>query len=698
MNLFAEIVTRYKKTIVLLFLGAALICAGLFVLVKINYNMVDYLPPSAQSTVALDMMSDEFEGVIPNARVMVKDVSVREAIEYKQKLSSIKGVSEVLWLDDTIDVKKPLEMYEVDTVETFYKDNKALFSVAIQKGFEIEVAQSLREVVGENNALSGEAIDIAVLQLATGDEVANALMILLPIVILLLIFASTSWIEPLLYLGAIGISIVINMGTNLIFGQISFMTNSVGPILQLAVTLDYAIFLLHSFDDHRKKGLEPVEAMKAAVKDSFSTILSCAIIAIAGFLALLSMEFRIGADMGLVLAKGVLLSFLSVVVLLPALALLSYKLIDKTKHRPFMPTFRNANRIFSKFAIPAIVIVVIIIAPSFLGQNQTEFVYGKGNVAAVGKVGEEKKEISDTFGEKINMVLLVPRGDVGKEQLMGEELKRIPQVTGLVSYANQVGNVIPHEFLDKKITSQFYSENLSRIILYLDTPEEGPLAFSVVESVMETARSYYGEKAYSTGQSANIYDMKKVVDIDRRVLNLVVIIAVFLVLVVMFKSPILPVILILTIEAAIWLNLSIPYFTGVHINFIGFLVLDTLQLVATVDYGILLTNHYMRNRKTMLQKEAMHKAMGTAFRSILVSAVVLAAAGFTLFATSTNAAVSDIGLLLGRGTLLSLCMVLFLLPGLLKVFDGVIAKTTWRADFYRPNKRSQRAKLSAENN
>lgn len=681
MSGLANLVVEHKKTILVLFIAIAAICAVLQPFVAVNYNMVDYLPPDAQSTKALAIMQEEFATDMPNASVMVKNVSIEEALEYKQKLAEVSGVDSVLWLDDVMDLKEPIETADAGTVEGYYKDGNALYTVTIADGMEQEASDEIRDLIGEGNALAGESPDLATMQQATGAEVGNAMAILLPIIIAILILSSSSWIEPLLFILTIGISILINMGTNIFFGEVSFMTNSVSPILQLAVSLDYAIFLLHSFADNRKKYGDVNEAMRHAIQESASTVAASAATTLFGFLALTFMNFQIGADLGWNLAKGIILSFVTTMVFLPALTLCTFKLIDKTQHRRLMPNFKNVNKAFSKLAISALILVILIIVPAFLGQGQTGFVYGNSSAAQASESGRAKEAIQEEFGQSTIMALLVPRGDVSKELAVGEAIEGLDHVTAVVSYANMVGTAFPPEFLGKDVTGQFYSDNYARIVVYTDTPAEGDIAFDTVEEITAVAESYYGDTVYSVGESANLYDMKNVVQEDNQFVTILAVIAIFLVLLVTFKSGTLPFLLLLTIEAGIWINLAIPYFTGTSINFIGYLVLNTVQLGATVDYAILLTTTYMRNRKIMPQKEAMHQAMGNSFKSILVSSATLATAGFTLYATSSNPAVSDIGLLLGRGTLLSFFMVICFLPALLKMFDKAIAKTTYKAGF-----------------
>lgn len=681
MNRFADFIINRKKLIVTIFIALAAVSLLLQMFVGVNYNMVDYLPADAQSTKALSIMSEEFGSAMPNASVMVKDVSVQEALQYKKELGAIDGVSEVLWLDDVIDVKQPLEVADADTVEGFYKDGNALFTVTIEKGKELETSNAIREYIGSENALAGEAPDLADMQQSTGSEVANAFAILLPIIVAILVLSTASWVEPLFFFIAIGISILLNMGTNFFFGEISFMTSSVSPILQLAVSLDYAIFLMHSFADNRKKYHDVNEAMRHAIKSSVTTVAASAATTLFGFLALVFMDFGIGMDLGLNLVKGIGFSFLTTMVFLPALTLLTYKAIDKAKHRPLMPSFRNVNRYLSKLAIPVLVLVAFMIIPSVLGQSQTNFMYGSGNINPNNLNVISKNEIQEEFGQSTVVALLVPRGDIAKEEALSGELEKLDHVTSVVSYANRVGTAIPAGFLSEDITGQFYSDDYARIVVYTDTSEEGDAAFATVEEINQTAQSYYGDDTYSLGQSANLYDMKNVIEHDNTMVNMIAIAAIFLVLLITFRSATLPFILLLTIEAGIWINLAIPYFMGTTINYMGYLVLSTVQLGATVDYAILLTTYYMKNRKKLCQRDAIRRSLGQTFKSILVSALILSTAGFTLYTTSTSPSISDIGLLLGRGTLLSFAMVVCLLPALLKILDKPIAKTTYRANF-----------------
>src|SRR5699024_7166625 len=288
---------------------------------------------------------------LADTRVLMHDISIPEALEFKRQLIAIDGVTDVIWLDDAYDIKQPLEMADESLVETYYKDGNALFNCGIREGEEVAVTDEIYELSGEENAMAGEALNTAIQQKMTFSETLLAASILVPIIIIILILSTTSWMEPVFFLAAIGVSVLINLGTNIFLGEVSFVTQAVAPILQLAVSLDYAIFLLHSFADYREETSDVKEAMRRAIKRSFPAIIASASTTFFGFMALSFMKFEIGSDLGLNLVKGIALSFISVMVFLPALTVTFYKWIDKTKHRPFLPKFNKVGLNFSKLRV-----------------------------------------------------------------------------------------------------------------------------------------------------------------------------------------------------------------------------------------------------------------------------------------------------------------------------------------------------------
>lgn len=649
--------------------------------VSVNYDMEDYLPENAQSSKALDVMEAEFDDPLENTRVMVKDVSIQEAMAYKNEISEIDGVHDISWLDDAMDIRTPLEVADEDTVETYYKDHNALFTMSIDEGKEVSATEEIYDVIGEDGALTGDALDTAISQEMTGKESFNAAAILIPIVILILVLSTRSWFEPVLFLTAIGISVIINLGTNIFLGEISFISQAVAPILQLAVSLDYAIFLLHSFDDYRRVDT-PENAMRRAIKRSFPAVAASASTTFFGFLALTFMDFEIGADLGLNLVKGILLSFLSVMVFLPPLTLISYKLIDKTHHKQFIPNRYPIGHFVMKLRIPILILIIVIIVPAFMAQKETDFIYGMGENPDNTRAGQDAKEIEDLFDKFTPMVLLVPKGDIAREEALVDELSDLEHVKSTVDYTSVVGTGVPPEFLEESEKDQFFSEHYSRIVLNTTTEDEGDEAFALVDTVKKITDRYYDDY-YATGESFTLNDMKKIVTKDNQLVNILTVVTIALVLLVTFRSISIPLVLLLTIQTSVWINLSFPYFTDDPLVYIGYLIISIVQLAATVDYAILFTEDYTNNRREMSKWQAIKKTINEKIFSIGVSASILSSVGFILWLTSSDPIISSIGILLGRGTLLAFLMVVFFLPGLLTLFDKVIEKTTWKPNFFK---------------
>ncbi len=681
---FAKIL-HHKKVVAGVFLVLAILSGIMAVGVGVNYRIVEYLPPDSESTQGIEILRDEFGGDLPNARVMISNVSVSEALAYKDILVDVDGVLDVTWLDDAVGretlTETPLAYLDTEIAEAYYLNDRALYTVTIENGKEISAVRSIRNLIGDENQVAGDAVNSAAMQEMSGSEVSNAMFILIPVVLLILILTSGSWLEPLLFLVSIGMAVVINMGTNLIFGEVSFVTQSVAPILQMAVSLDYAIFLLHSFREYREQ-FTPEVAMAKAMKRALASVAASAATTVVGFLALLFMRFGIGADLGIVLVKGVILSFVSVMLFLPVLTLLAYPLLEKTAHKPFLPSFQKAGKFFVRIRLPLLIVAVIVVVPAYLAQSKTQYMYGTETTAAVTRAGKDSLAIDEAFGQDKLLVLLVPRGNPGAESALSQSLQELDHVTGVVSYTTAVGSDIPPEYIPEENASIFYSENYARILIYTDLASEGDTTFASVNTLREHVSSYY-PTSYLAGSAATLTDMRTVVSSDTVLINAVAIIGILIVLLVTFRSISIPVILTFVIETAIWINLSFGYFSGQAYNFIGFLVISTVQLGATVDYAILITDQYLGNRKTMRKKDAILKTLGANLPAVLTSALILSLAGITLAMTSTNGVVAELGTLLGRGTILSLLMVICVLPSMLLLLDRFIQKTTFAHGFHK---------------
>ena len=688
MERYTQFLLKHKKLIIGVFVLAAVLCAVLSGLVGVNYNFADYLPDDAASTRALEVMDEEYSQSVPNMRVLVYGVSIPQALAYKEKIADVDGVEEVNWLDDAVDIYEPLELAEQKTVEDWYKDGNALFSVTVDEKKQDSVIPAVREIIGEENCMSGTAVTSVLAPVNTSVEVQQIMFLAVPIIFLILILTTNSWFEPVLFMITIGVAILINRGTNLMFGTVSFVTNAAGSVLQLAVSMDYSIFLLHRFSENREEGLPVEKAMIEAVKQSVGSILSSGLTTVTGFLALVLMRFKIGPDMGWVMSKAIVLSLVSVLCFLPALAISTYRLIDKTQHRTFVPKFDKFAGLVMKLRIPALVLVILILPVSFLGQMKNDFFYGGSQVYSTQatQMGRDMEAIDKMFGSSNPVVLMVPKGDMEKEIAMNEELKKLDCVTSVVSYVNSVGNAIPSSFLPSETVSRLYSAHYSRFVITMEAEEKDPDWYEKVNDIRNIGEKYYGDKIQYAGDLVSTEDLKTTITQDNAKVNFLAIAFVFCILLVNFKSLSLPVILTLVIESSIWINLGIPYFRGQTLFYIGYLIISTVQLGATIDYAILFSDRYMDFRKTLPKKEAAFMTLRTCTISILTSAAVLTLAGVILGKVSTNGVLSQLGILIGRGAALSFVLVIFVLPTLLILFDGVIRRTTLHCDFFRKEK------------
>lgn len=688
MDHYTKFVVKHKKMIIFLFVIAAAVCAFLSTMVRVDYKFADYLPDDAQSTKAIDIMNEEYDQEVPNVRVMIKDVSIAKALDYKEKLEAIDGVQEVNWLDDATDIYQPLEMMDKDTVNDWYKNKNALYQITMDESNGYETAMKIRKVIGNDNYMSGDGITNSLTPMTTASEIQKIVLIVVPIVFIILLLTTTSWFEPVLFMATIGIAIMINRGTNLMFGTISFVTNAAGSILQLAVSMDYGIFLLHRFAENRQNGEDAQTAMINGVKQSVGSVMSSGLTTVTGFAALILMRFKIGPDMGWVMVKAIVLSLFAVLCLLPALTMIFYPLIDKTEHKSFMPKFRRLSKVVLDWKPVMIVLFIIVTIPSYFGQQKNDFYYGGSKVYQTNatQLGRDMNAIEKEYGVSNQLVLMVPKGDMEKEIQLNKDLKKIDGVTSVVSYINSVGESIPKDFVPNEQLSKLYSKNYSRYVVTVSTEEGEDDWHEITAKVQNTGKKYYGDKSLMAGNLASTQDLKTTITQDMTRVNILSIAFVFIILLFNFKSIILPVILTLVIEASIWINLTVPYFSGSTLYYIGYLIISSVQLGATIDYGILFTDRYREYRKEMGKKRAAVKTIQSCTMSILTSASILTVAGIVLGAVSTNGVLSQLGILIGRGAIISFILVIFVLPGLLMIFDKLIEKLTYHVDFYKGGK------------
>ena len=719
----------------LLFWIAATVASIIFIpQVNINYDSTAYLPKDTRIYESLQIMEEEF-GITGQASIMIEDVSIEEAIRYKKNLKEKSDViMEIVWLDSFVDEDVLLEINDlwadfdptgtfdigaIPGLNQFYKNRSALYQVVFtQKDHSLAVGKAIEDVrdylttINKTYAMSGTAISAYYTRISTTQEVLKITLYVIPIILLILFIFTHSWVEPLLFLISVGVSVLVNMGTNAIFAQISFLTNSTASLLQLAITMDYSIFLLHQYTKQRKQGLSPSEAMKEAMTKSFLSINSSMLTTAAGFVALMFMRYTIGLDLASVMLKGIGISLITTFTLMPPLILYFSKLLEKTAHRAFFPSLGRLSKwiIKLRYVLPALALIVLV--PTFYGQSQNTFVYGESamSLSEGSSAAEENKKIEIQFGKSNMIVVLVPNGDESKELALIKEIQdTIKQDVGIDATAQSLATLtniksyIPnYSGLDKNIRdfienifqedwildqipeqfiSQFQSDNYSRIIISVPTDAESEQAFKVVRTLNSVVPRHYPTNYHIIGSSSSVQDIKEVVEKDFNLINIISIVLILIILFIGFKSWTLPVVLVLVIELSIWINMAIPYLLGSPLIFIGYMIVSSVQLGATIDYGILFTQTYTEARQTMKKRDALKYALTNSGHSILTSSLILGTAGFTLSFMSSVTAVSSLGELIGRGAFLSGFLVIFLLPQLLILLDGVINKTTKKANF-----------------
>lgn len=656
--------------------------------VKVNYQFADYLPESSPSTIALEELNDNFSSSIPNARLAVDGFSLMQAESLAKKIENTDGVKSVIWLGDVVDTARPLATYDDATVASWCSGEMYLYQISFDTAKSSVAMEEITQIAESMNAtkvaFAGDAVNTGVAKSSSDFEIQLIMIMAIVVILGLLLLTSEAWFEPVLFLSVIGISIVYNLGTNIIFGEISFITQMCGAILQLAVSMDYGIVMLHTYRGFKAEGLSSYEAAVAAMHKASSVIASSAATTFFGFLALCVMAFLIGADMGVVLAKGIVFSFLCVLFILPALVLTFERVLKKTAHRKLLPSFDKFATWCLRLAVPFTVAIALITVPAYLGQKQPNFVYGaSGFVEPGSQLYEDTELIEDTFNAAGQWVLLVPEKQWGAEKGLVAELEALPQVKSTTSYSSAVSERIPTSMVPAESLSELMAGGYSRIVISTTVGDEGKEEFQLVQTVRDLADEYYEPgTTHLVGSAVTSYDMSLIVNDDSTRVLLASVLAIGIVLLLMFRSISLPIILVLTIEISIWINLAIPYFLGTTIQYIGYLIISSIMLGATVDYTIILSKAYLDERKHREKRQAMLKAMSDVAITILTSATILTVCGALIGVISSNGVIAGLGTLIGRGAFIAALNTFLLLPMLLLILDKLIEKTTWKPGFY----------------
>lgn len=694
----AHFIVQRGRIIEKFFIAVTILCAVCYPFVGVNYDLSKYLPDFAPTKQALDVMEKEF-GYPGMARIMVKDVTLPEARTIRQRISRVDGVDLVVGPDLAANVYSTDAFIKNSLTDRFYKDGNAVYQIIFEDGdSDASTHKAIDEIYGivgkDRGCFAGSAVSSKERQESITREIAMAIGMAVVIIWLILTLTTTSWFEPFLFILVMAVAIVLNMGSNLLFGRISFFTFSTAAILQLAVSMDYSIFLLHTYTAIKQSGVDSRPAMEAAIEKSCSSILASGVTTIVGFLVIALMKFTIGKDVGFVLTKGIICSLVTVLFLMPTLILRFDKKIEKTAHRSFLPPLDGLGKLMYRIRIPVLAVAALCAVPCYFGQSMNYFYYGDDALGSGPgtRVYEDSRAIEDVFGKSNVVIAMVPNGNVIKERRLTEELEDQEFIDYALSMAGTLPQGIPESFLPESVTKQLRTGSYARILISMETREESSYSFQCSERLTDIVKEYYPEDSYVIGMTPTTIDIRDILTDDYNRVSIISLAGVALVVMLTFHSVMVPILVIIPIEVAIYLNMTIPYIIGDSMVYIGYIIVSCLQLGATIDYSILMTNNYMEFRETMESREAAVTAIAKSAISILTSGGILTVVGYLLYFTSSIQAISQVGRLVGRGALLSMILVLSLLPALLAAFDKPIRRQQQRAEKRRMRKTARPGK------
>lgn len=673
-----DFIIRKSRAIEKVFIVMVLISAVMAPFVEVNYDLTEYLPDSVESRQGLNIMEDTF-GYPGTARVMIKDVTLYEAKAYKDRLEKVDGVDRILWLDTSTNVFSGEGFIDYTSIDQYYKDDCAVMDVIFEEGDTSKKTSAaiddMKEITGEKGCYVGMAVQDKSVAKNVRSEMQMILVIGVFMIFLVLCLTTNSWVEPFLYLTVMGVAVVINKGTNLFLGEISFLTNSVSAVLQLAVSMDYSIFLIHAFTRYKKAGMGQTEALRAAIDEALNSIFASSLTTIVGFIVLVFMRFSIGYDMGIVLAKGIVCSLLTVVLFMPAMIIRLAGWMERTAHRPFLPEFDRLSRGIYRVRYLVLAVVAVLVLPAYTAQGMNSYMYGNDAVGAGEgtEVYADEQEIDRIFGRSNMMMALVPSGDNVREREFSQELSDLPYTKTVMSLSQTLPEGVPESFLPESVTGLLHDESgWSRILIYVRSKGESEAAFRYADEISAIMKEYYPGESYLVGATPSTQDIKATITEDYSRVNTLSLIGVFVVVMFSFKSILIPIIAMIPIEVAIFINMAVPYIAGETMIFMGYIIVSSIQLGATVDYAILTTNNYIACRKTMEKEAAAVETLKRSIPSILTSGSILTIVGYILYHISSIAAIGDMGHLIGRGAILSMLLVCTFMPALLVLGDRVL--------------------------
>ena len=694
MERISKAIAKHSKLILLLAVILIVPAAFGYFKTDVNYDILSYLPEETSTMQAEKILQDEF-GCGSIAMLIVEDMPDKDVAKVKEKVAKLDGVKKALWVDDFVDLSVPKEILPKDMTDLLYNGDKStMIIVMLKEGTATlttqNTVQKIRNIVGAQGFLSGMSGIIKDTKDCADGEMPLYVIIagILTLIVLLLTMEST--VVPFVFLLSISLAIIYNFGSNIILGEISYITKALAAVLQLGVTMDYSIFLLHRYDEELGKNSDRIEAMSNAIQNTFVSIIGSSTTTVAGFLALCTMDLSLGMDMGIVMAKGVIIGVLCTVTILPSLILIFDKAIHKYKHKTILPAFEKTSKFVVKHYKKLAVLFVIIFIPAFIGNNNAKVYYNLDeslpddfpSIVATNKMKD------DYHMESTDFILVSDKLDSNDVTSMIKELEEIDGVNSVIGLEKYIGPAIDQEMIPDEILSELKAGGYEEILLnskYRAASDECNAQLTEVEHIVHK----YDPEGLVGGEAPLTKDLIRIADTDFKKVSAASIIAIFLIIAIVFKSISLPVILVAAIECAIFANLGIPYYTGKIEPFIASIVLGTIQLGATVDYAILLTSRFKEELGYNDNKfEAMQAAIKHSGGSIMTSALSFFSATIGVGVISQLELIGSLCSLMSRGAIISMFMIIFILPGLLLVFEPVIRKTS---KGFEPDKKSKTA-------
>ena len=653
-----------------------------FVSTRINYDILSYLPSDIETMKGQDIMLDEF-GKGGFSLVMLDGMDDKDVEKVKEKIEKVDHVCDVLWYDTLADVSLPKEVLPDDIYDFFNTDNSTMMAVffdeATSADGSLEAVKEIRSIAGEQCFVSGMSSVVEDIKDLTMQEAPMYVVIAVILTSIILALTMDSFLIPLFFMLSVGMAIIYNMGTNFIQGEISFITEALAAVLQLAVTIDYSIFLWHSYKEEKEKHPgDNKEAMAIAIGKTITSVVSSSITTVAGFLALCFMSYELGMDMGIVLAKGVVIGVICCITVLPSMILVFDKALEKTMHKDLVPSLEKPSKFIIKHHAAFIVLFIVVLIPAVYGQINTNVYYNLtdtlpkdlNSVIANTKLDEE-------YNMATTHMLLVDADMKPKEvNSMLDEMGKVDGVSFSMSLDTLIGPSIPREIVPDSVTKILKSDKWQLMLVGSEYKVASDEENAQIDELSKILKSY-DKDGMLIGEAAATKDLIDITDHDFKVVNIVSIAAIFIIILIALRSVSLPIILVAVIEFAITVNMGVPCFTNTTIPFIASVVIGTIQLGATVDYAILMTTRYKTERNAGKDKhEAVTIALTTSMKSIMVSALGFFASTFGVGVYSSVDMISQLCTLMSRGAIISMITVICILPSMLMLFDKVIINTT----------------------